>query len=115
MVPADDQAIGENFVTVLSHAYWETHLGADPEVLNTVLTINGQPMTIVGVAPEGFKGTTLGRSVDVFVPISMRELMSPGEASITAVATGHMSLVAWPRGSPWRLLVPRSTRSTRAS
>ena len=35
-------------------------------------------MTIVGVAPRGFNGTTLGQNPDVFVPITMRGLMSPG-------------------------------------
>jgi predicted permease len=33
---------------------------------------------VVGVAPQGFKGTTLGAQPDVFVPITMRELMTPG-------------------------------------
>src|SRR5262245_39954288 len=49
--PADDQAPGEPRVAVLSHAYWTTHLGGDPNVLNLPIAINGQPMTIVGVAP----------------------------------------------------------------
>ena len=35
-------------------------------------------MTIVGVAPRGFNGTTLGNNPDVFVPITMRGLMQPG-------------------------------------
>jgi len=35
-------------------------------------------MTIVGVAPRGFEGTTLGAEADVFVPISMRGQISPG-------------------------------------
>ena len=35
-------------------------------------------MTIVGVAPRGFNGTTLGKNPDVFVPITMRGLMPPG-------------------------------------
>jgi len=35
-------------------------------------------MTIVGVAPRGFAGTTLGAEPDVFVLISMRGLMNPG-------------------------------------
>jgi len=78
MGPSDDQTIGGNFVAVLGYDYWEGHLGADPGVLNSVLTVNGQPMTIVGVAPEGFNGTTLGSDPDVFVPISMRGLMQPG-------------------------------------
>ncbi len=78
LTPADDENIGEHFVTVLGYDYWENHLGADPGVLNTVLTINGQPMTIVGVAPEGFTGTTKGSDADVFVPLTMKALMEPG-------------------------------------
>lgn len=76
--PADDQSIGSNFVAVLSHNYWESHLGADPGVLNSTVVVNGQSLTIVGVAPSGFRGTTLGAVPDVFVPISMKELMEPG-------------------------------------
>ena len=76
--PGDDQRIGGDYVVVLSHDYWENQLGADPGVLNTVLTVNGQPMTIVGVAPPGFRGTTMNSDPDAFVPISMRSLMQPG-------------------------------------
>ena len=76
--PGDDRRIGEDYVAVLSHDYWENQLGADPGVVNTVLTLNGQPMTIVGVAPRGFRGTTMGSDPDVFVPITMRGLMQPG-------------------------------------
>jgi predicted permease len=77
LAEADARTIGGEFVTVLGHDYWETQLGADPGVLNTVLTINGQPMTIVGVAPPGFKGTTMGSEPDVYVPVTMRSLMEP--------------------------------------
>jgi predicted permease len=74
--PADDENIGENFVAVLSHGYWSRELGADPSVLNKSIIVNGQAMTIVGVAPEGFHGTTLGSRPDVFVPVTMRSLMN---------------------------------------
>ncbi|HET9986354.1 MAG TPA: ABC transporter permease [Longimicrobiales bacterium] len=76
--PADDQAIGANFVAVLSYAYWATRLGSDPGVLNETVIVNGQPLTIVGVAPRDFEGTTLGSRPSVFVPITMRALMLPG-------------------------------------
>ena len=65
LTPSDDQALGEHFVAVLSHAYWEEHLGSDPGVLNQTIIVNGVPMTIVGVSPKGFEGTTLGSSPDV--------------------------------------------------
>lgn len=78
--PGDDETVGENFVTVLSYDYWANRLGSDPGVLNQSIIINGHSMTIVGVAPRGFDGTTLGAEPDVFVPISMRGLMNPGHS-----------------------------------
>jgi predicted permease len=77
LTPEDDRTIGGHFVTVLSHRYWETRLGSDPGVLNQTLVVNGQSMTIVGVAPKGFDGTTLGARPSVFVPLTMRESMTP--------------------------------------
>jgi len=74
----DDRTIGGRHVVVLSHAYWTTHLGGDPGVLNRTMIVNGQSLTIVGVAPAGFNSTTLGADPEVFVPITMRELMVPG-------------------------------------
>jgi predicted permease len=74
----DDQTIGSHFVAVLSHAYWTTRLGGSPNVLNQPLIVNGQSMTIVGVAPRGFASTTLGADPEVFVPMTMREQMVPG-------------------------------------
>ena len=56
----DDRLVGEAPVVVLSHAYWTTRFAADPGVLNQTLIVNGQTLTIVGVAPRGFDGTTLG-------------------------------------------------------
>lgn len=75
--PADDEGIGEHPVAVLSHSYWENQLGADRSVLNQTLVVNGYPMTVVGVAPRGFKGTTMGGDPDVFIPLTMRTQVQP--------------------------------------
>jgi predicted permease len=78
LTPDDDKTIGSHFVVVLSHDYWRTRFELNPNILNQTLIINGQAMTVVGVAPRGFNGITLGSDPDLFVPISMRGLMSPG-------------------------------------
>jgi predicted permease len=78
LTPEDDKVIGGHFVAVLAYSYWETQFGQDPAVLNDVITVNGQSMTVVGIAPKGFEGTVLGDRPRVFVPITMRGLMSPG-------------------------------------
>jgi predicted permease len=75
--PADDAAPGQSPVAVLSYAFWRTRFDESPSVLNEKLIINGQPMTIIGVAPRDFHGTTLGSLPEVFVPITMRKAMEP--------------------------------------
>ena len=76
--PADDEEPGGHYVAVLSHRYWDTELGADPGVLNRTIVVNGQPLTIVGVAARGFDGTTVGVRPDVFLPVMMTDQMIPG-------------------------------------
>ena len=77
LTPADDRAIGAHHVTVLSHGYWRTRFNADPTVLNEPIAVNGQLMTIVGVAPQNFVSTTLDDKPQLFVPLSMASLMRP--------------------------------------
>jgi predicted permease len=75
--PDDDRTVGNHFVVVLSEAYWRTRFASNPQVINDTLTVNGHPMTIIGVAPRGFTSTTLGTQPHVFVPLTMRGQMQP--------------------------------------
>ena len=75
--PSDDERLGEHPVAVLGYDYWENQLGADRSVLNQTILVNGQPLTVVGVAARGFHGTTLGARPDVYVPLTMRTQMNP--------------------------------------
>jgi predicted permease len=77
ILPADEPRLGESSVVVLSHAYWQDQFGGDPGVLGRALTVNGQPLTVIGVAPQRFSGTTIGARPDVFVPLSLRWRMQP--------------------------------------
>jgi predicted permease len=77
LAPNDDAEIGSSPVAVLGYGYWETQLGADPHVLNTVIRVDGQPLTIVGIAPRGFEGTTLGAVPSVYIPITMQQVLRP--------------------------------------
>src|SRR5690349_14013991 len=78
LTPNDDQTIGGHYVAVLSYDYWANQLGSDPKVVGQQLVVNGHPMTILGVAPEGFSGTTKGEHPYVFVPMTMRAVMNTG-------------------------------------
>jgi len=74
----DDRLVGEAPVVVIAHGFWMKQFAGDPAVLNKTIKINSQTLTIVGVAPPAFDGTTLGNKPIVFVPITLKGLMNPG-------------------------------------
>jgi predicted permease len=71
----DDHLVGESQVVVLGYNYWSSRFGLDPAVLNKQLIVNGHSLTVVGVAPKGFDGTTIGMRPALFVPITLRSLL----------------------------------------
>jgi predicted permease len=77
LTPDDDRTPGGHPVAVLSHAYWMRRFAGDPGVLNRNISLNGLPMTIVGVTPPGFSGIVIGEAPDVMVPVMMKAQMTP--------------------------------------
>jgi len=59
-------------LAVLSYNYWTRRFARDPEVLGKTLYVSGVPMTIVGVAAEGFEGVEGGGSTDFWIPLQNR-------------------------------------------
>jgi predicted permease len=56
-------------IAVVSYNYWTRRFARSPEVLGKTLYVNGTPITIVGVAAEGFEGVEGGGSTDFWVPL----------------------------------------------
>ncbi len=67
---ADGEALGASPLLVLSHRLWTRRFHADPAVVGQMLQINGHPFTVVGVAQNGFQGTTI-LAPDVWIPMGM--------------------------------------------
>ena len=60
-------------VAIISFGYWQKHFAGSPRVLGRSLTLMGEPVTVIGVMPEGFR---LGERADVWLPMQR----GPGEA-----------------------------------
>ncbi len=55
---------------ILGHAFWQRYFAGDPGVLDRAVNLDGQPFTIVGVLPAGFKlqmASDVGISTDIDV------------------------------------------------
>jgi len=69
-VESDDAGPGEHPVVVVSHDFWVEQLDGRRDVVGRAISLNRMPYTVVGVAPEGFRGARVTlSSVDLWVPL----------------------------------------------
>src|SRR5947209_5281662 len=58
-------------VAVISDSLWRRHFNSDPHVVGRTLRVNRQQLTVVGVAPQEFRGTIPGLVFEVWIPAMM--------------------------------------------
>ena len=99
-----DDVVGATPVAVIGYGLWQRAFGGSPAVLGRTIRVSrgvisggtsgfepdepaasrSQPvLTIVGVAPPDFFGDTVGSIIDVWTPISMQPVLTPGRAWLT--------------------------------
>jgi predicted permease len=73
----DDRVYQGHPVVVLSHDYWRTRFASDRAAVGSKILVNNYPMTIVGVAAEGFHGLDPVESPHMWAPILMKPSVFP--------------------------------------
>ncbi len=71
-------APGDENVAVISHRFWISRFGGDPETVGRTANLNGVAFTIVGVTPARFFGAEVGSAPDVFIPLAMYDRLQSG-------------------------------------
>ena len=74
--PELDQPGGAS-VVVISDRFWRNRLNSSPSALGQLLRLNGQPATIVGIAPRNFNGAFPMYPAELFVPITVPASLAP--------------------------------------
>ncbi len=79
---AEEDTPGRDAVVLISHHLWTSRFGADQEVVNRTLSLDGQPHVVVGVMPAGFlfpagkqlhSHVELGPRIDVWKPMAFTQ------------------------------------------
>jgi len=55
---------------IISHRLWARVYSSDPQIVGKEIRLNGELLTIIGVAPPEFTGTFAGAHIDAWVPIT---------------------------------------------
>jgi predicted permease len=74
----DDVGSDSHPVVVISDQLWRNRFQGDREIIGKTQRLNNVPHTIIGVAPEGFYGTFVGRAMQFWVPASMEDTFESG-------------------------------------
>ncbi len=74
----EDTAPGADPYMVISYAYWKRRFNLDPTIVGRVVKVNGYPITIIGVTPQGYTGEAVGSPLDCWLPLMMQPQMMPG-------------------------------------
>jgi predicted permease len=76
-LPVEDEKPGGAAVAVISYRLWQTHFGANPEIVGQKIEINEHSYTIAGVAPAMFQGSQTGVRAALWVPMMMEQQVMP--------------------------------------
>ncbi len=80
-------------VVVISHAIWQTRFQGATDIVGRGVSVNGVPLTIVGVTPEGFRGAMGGLSMDLWLPITLHPQLT-GREVLESRGNGFLMSIA---------------------
>ncbi len=74
-----DDTVSASPVAVISYPYWQKRFAGEVSVINRVVSVGGQLVTIVGATPQGFAGVQkLGNEPpDLTIPLAFDAVFSP--------------------------------------
>ena len=103
---SDEDAGGHSRVVVLSDGMWRARFGADPSIVGRGLLLNGEPCTVVGVMPPGFRFAPFWQTrPELWVPLvldarrtdrsgrSLRVFARLGDGVTRAAARAELTLI----------------------
>src|SRR5580765_7238197 len=91
--PEEDQTPGSYPMAVVSYGFWQKHFASAKNVVGQSLRINGHTFTIIGVSPEGFRGTEIAYAPDLFVPLMMGNEIEPGSSWVNSRVDDNLFVV----------------------
>jgi len=82
ITPEDDRTPGGHPVVMLSYQCWQQRFGADPQIIGRDLLIGERKYTVIGITPNGFRGTELASTTELWFPMMMKPGLEIGRGPV---------------------------------
>jgi predicted permease len=90
---SDSRTGGADPVAVVSYRFWNARLGRDYGVLSQTVSLDGQPLRIIGVAAPEFFGDAVGEAPDFWVPAEMQPLFDRGASMLESANSSWLRVM----------------------
>jgi predicted permease len=77
LAASDDQPGCGAPMAVLGYGFWQRQYGGNTSAVGSVLTLNGHPFQVAGVARAGFFGLEVGHAFDIAIPLCAEAILNP--------------------------------------
>ncbi len=92
-LPEEDKTPLSHPVIVVSFDSWQRRFGGDPNLVGKDVLLNGHQFKVIGIAPEGFKGTEFVYTPEMWLPASMMGWAEPGSTWLDNRGSGNLFAV----------------------
>ncbi|HEV2198016.1 MAG TPA: ABC transporter permease [Candidatus Acidoferrum sp.] len=82
-------------IAVISYAFWKSRFALDPSALGKSIQIRNNSFEIVGVTTPSFFGETVGEAPDLWIPITMQDVIYPGRDLLSPSPQGLLNQHIW--------------------
>jgi putative ABC transport system permease protein len=96
LLTRQDDEPGAPLVAVVSYRYWERQFARDVGAIGHTLTMNGTPVTVVGVSPRGFAGADVGSTADATITVAALAQVNPKAAPLLGPGNFWLRVLARP-------------------
>jgi predicted permease len=93
LTPQDDVP-GRESIAVISYDTWQRRFARDPGIVGKKITIEREPVTIIGVTPAAFFGVSPGSAPDFTLPLTAYPRLTPEEGILESPGRAWLHLMA---------------------
>jgi macrolide transport system ATP-binding/permease protein len=101
IAPEDDLTPGAHPVVMLTYQCWRRRFGADPQIIGQSVLIGGQNYTVIGVTPQGFRGTELASTPELWFPMMMKPGLEVGSGPLKGRRSPVSTIGRLKEGMSW--------------
>src|SRR5579872_166104 len=92
---ADRSAPGADPYAIASYDFWQRRFGGSLSALGSTFQLHRTTITLIGVAPRGFRGETAGQDPDLWLPMMMQPQVRPGRDWLHEDMSRNMDKIMW--------------------